>query len=143
MLNLVIYEAKVALLLAVFYICYRVLLSRETLHRLNRIVLTGSVIVSFLLPFCVLTIHRTVEVAAGAVLGALVLMVINAVVLVFAVIIMLLARAYYLPMLKAMGTNGGTIVIAIIVAVVIMSRITVGNIFAIKRKIKALWIQQS
>jgi biopolymer transport protein ExbD len=66
MLNLVIYEAKVALLLAVFYICYRVLLSRETLHRLNRIVLTGSVLVSFILPFCVLTFHRTVEVAAGA-----------------------------------------------------------------------------
>ena len=66
MLNLVIYEAKVALLLAVFYICYRLLLSRETLHRLNRIVLTASVIVSFVLPFCVLTFHRTVEVAAGA-----------------------------------------------------------------------------
>ena len=66
MLNLVIYEAKVALLLAMFYICYRLLLSRETLHRLNRIVLTASVIVSFVLPFCVLTFHRTVEVAAGA-----------------------------------------------------------------------------
>ena len=70
-------------------------------------------------------------------------MAINAVVLVLAVIIMLLARAYYLPMLRAMGTNGGTIVVAIIVAIVIMSLITVGNIFAIKRKIKALWIQQS
>ena len=71
MLSLVIYEAKVAVLLAVFYICYRVLLSRETLHRLNRIVLTGSVLVSFLLPFCVLTIHRTVEVAATEVIPAL------------------------------------------------------------------------
>ena len=70
MLNLVIYEAKVALLLAVFYICYRILLSRETLHRLNRLVLTGSVIVSFILPFCVLTFHRTVEVAAGAAVPA-------------------------------------------------------------------------
>ena len=66
MLSLILYEAKVALLLAVFYICYRVLLSRETLHRLNRIVLVGSVLVSFVLPFCVLTYHRTVEVAAGA-----------------------------------------------------------------------------
>ncbi len=65
MLNFFIYEAKVALLLAVFYICYRVLLSHETFHRLNRIVLTGSVIVSFLLPFCVLTVHRTVMVPAG------------------------------------------------------------------------------
>ena len=66
----VIYEAKVALLLAVFYICYRVLLSRETLHRLNRIVLTGSVLISFVLPFCVLTIHRTVEVGAAETLAA-------------------------------------------------------------------------
>ena len=66
MLNLVLYEAKVALLLALFYICYRVLLSRETLHRLNRIVLVGSVLVSFALPFCVLTVHHTVEVAASA-----------------------------------------------------------------------------
>ncbi len=65
MLNLIVYEAKVALLLAAFYICYRVLLSKETLHRLNRVVLTGSVILSFLLPFCVLTFHRTVEVTAG------------------------------------------------------------------------------
>ena len=71
MISLVIYEAKVALLLAVFYICYRVLLSRETLHRLNRVVLTGSVLVSFLLPFCVLTFHRTVELAAGAALPTL------------------------------------------------------------------------
>ena len=66
----VIYEAKVALLLAVFYICYRVLLSRETLHRLNRIVLTGSVLISFVLPFCVLTIHRTLEVSAAETLAA-------------------------------------------------------------------------
>ena len=66
MLTLIVYEAKVALFLAAFYICYRVLLSKETLHRLNRVVLTGSVILSFLLPFCVLTFHRTVEVTAGA-----------------------------------------------------------------------------
>jgi hypothetical protein len=68
---------------------------------------------------------------------------INAIVLVVAVIIMLLARAYYLPLLRAMGTTGGTIVIALIVALVIMAFITVGNIIAIKRKINDLWIQQS
>ena len=64
MSSFLLYEAKVALLLAVFYIGYRVLLSHETLHRLNRVVLTGSVILSFLVPFCVLTIHHTVEVPA-------------------------------------------------------------------------------
>ena len=66
MSSFLLYEAKVALLLAVFYIGYRVLLCHETLHRLNRVVLTGSVIVSFLLPFCVLTVHRTVMVPASA-----------------------------------------------------------------------------
>jgi biopolymer transport protein ExbD len=71
MTGLVLYEAKVALLLAVFYICYRVLLSRETLHRLNRVVLTGSVFLSFVLPFCVLTFHRVVEVPAGTTMPAL------------------------------------------------------------------------
>ena len=48
MSSFLLYEAKVALLLAVFYIGYRVLLSHETLHRLNRVVLTASVILSFL-----------------------------------------------------------------------------------------------
>ena len=66
---------------------------------------------------------------------------INAAVLVVAVILMLLARAYYLPILKALGTSGGTIIIALVVAVIIMSLITAGNIIAIKRKINSLWIQ--
>ena len=66
---------------------------------------------------------------------------INAVVLVLAIVIMLLARAYYLPVLQALGNCGGTVVIAVIVAIVIMALITVGNVIAIKRKIKSLWIQ--
>lgn len=68
---------------------------------------------------------------------------INAAVLVLAVIIMLVARAYYLPTLKALGTNGGTVIIALIVAVVIMALITTGNVIAIKRKINALWIHNA
>ena len=48
---------------SVFYLFYRVMLSRETLHRLNRAVLMATVLVSFVLPFCVITIHRTVEVS--------------------------------------------------------------------------------
>ena len=62
-MDFIIYEGKVALLLALFYFFYRALLSRETLHRLNRLVLSGSVVLSFVLPFCVLTFHRTVEVS--------------------------------------------------------------------------------
>lgn len=69
--------------------------------------------------------------------------IINAAVMVLAVILMLLFRAYYLPMLKAMGTNGSSIIIAVIVAVIIMALISTGNIIAIKRKINSLWIQGS
>ena len=71
MSSFLLYEAKVALLLAVFYIGYRVLLSHETLHRLNRVVLTGSVFLSFLVPFCVLTVHHTVDVPAETALSVL------------------------------------------------------------------------
>ena len=68
---------------------------------------------------------------------------INVTVLILAIIIMLVARSCYMPMLKALGTNGGTIVIALVVAVIIMALITTGNIIAIKRKINSLWIQAS
>ncbi len=68
---------------------------------------------------------------------------INVAVLILAVIIMLVARSCYMPMLKALGTSGGTIVIALVVAVIIMALITTGNIIAIKRKINSLWIQAS
>ena len=68
---------------------------------------------------------------------------INVGVLVISVIIMLVARSCYLPTLKALGTNGGTIVIALAVAVIIMALITAGNIVAIKRKINALWIHNA
>lgn len=59
MLSFLLYDAKVAALLAVFYLCYRLLLSRETLHRFNRIVLLTTAALSFVLPLCIITIHRT------------------------------------------------------------------------------------
>ena len=68
---------------------------------------------------------------------------INCAVMVVSVILMLLMRAYYLPMLNAMDVRGGSIILALVVAVVIMSLITLGNVLAIKRKIKDLWIQAS
>ena len=56
------YELKVAVLIAVFYIFWRLLVANETWHRLNRIVLLSTAIASFVLPLCVITIHQTVEV---------------------------------------------------------------------------------
>ncbi|MDD7257698.1 MAG: M56 family metallopeptidase [Prevotellaceae bacterium] len=60
MFDFIYYEAKVAVLMAVFYICYRLLLEKQTLHRLNRMVLLGTATLSFVLPFCVLHFSETV-----------------------------------------------------------------------------------
>ena len=56
------YDLKVAALLAVFYMFYRLLLSRETFHYVNRIVLLTTAVASFILPLCVITLHKTVVV---------------------------------------------------------------------------------
>ena len=66
---------------------------------------------------------------------------INAVVLVLATVLMLLIRASYMTVLHDFGTQGGSIAPALVVAVIIMASITTGNIVAIKRKIRSLWIQ--
>jgi len=60
------YELKVAVLIAVFYIFWRLLVANETWHRLNRIVLLSTAVASFVLPLCVITIHQTVEVIPTA-----------------------------------------------------------------------------
>ena len=61
MLSFLIYEGKVAVALLVFYLFYRFLLKKETFHRFNRVVLVGTAVLSFLLPFCIITIHRPME----------------------------------------------------------------------------------
>ena len=60
MIEFLTYDLKVAVLLAVFYMFYRLFLSRETFHRVNRIVLLLTSVASFLLPLCVITMHETV-----------------------------------------------------------------------------------
>jgi len=60
MMEFLKYDLKVAVLIAIFYLFYRLLLSRDTFHRLNRVVLLITAIASFVLPFCVLTFHHTV-----------------------------------------------------------------------------------
>ena len=57
------YEGKVAVALLVFYLFYRFLLRKETFHRFNRVVLVGTAVLSFLLPLCIITIHRPMEAA--------------------------------------------------------------------------------
>ena len=62
MQEIVIYWLKAAAVTAVFYLFFKVLLSRETFHRLNRAVLLATAVVSFVLPLCVITIERTVTI---------------------------------------------------------------------------------
>lgn len=62
MVEFLIYDLKVAALIAVFYFCHRLLMERETMHRLNRIVLLSSIVLSLVLPLCVITLHKTIEV---------------------------------------------------------------------------------
>lgn len=67
---------------------------------------------------------------------------INASVLVLAVLLMIAARAAYLPMLEALGASGGSLLASIAVAVLVMGLITMGNVAAISRRISTLWRQE-
>ena len=79
MLEFLKYDLKVAVLIAIFYLFYRLLLSRDTFHRLNRMVLLLTAVASFVLAFCGFTFHHTVvftslhsSVAVGRPLAAIV-----------------------------------------------------------------------
>ena len=62
MTPLLVYILKVALLTAVFVLLYHLLLRRDTFHRTARIVLVSSLVLSYILPFCVITIHKPIPV---------------------------------------------------------------------------------
>ena len=64
MQSFLIYDAKVAVLIAAFYMFYRLMLSKETFHRVNRVVLLLTAAASFVLPLCVITVHKTVMMEA-------------------------------------------------------------------------------
>lgn len=59
--SLVIYSLKAAAVTAVLYLLWRFLLRKETLHRLNRVILVLTPVLSMILPLCVITIHKTVS----------------------------------------------------------------------------------
>ena len=62
--DFLIYDLKVAVLIIVFYMFYRLLLAKETFHRVNRVVLLLTAMASFVLPLCVITFHKTMLVEA-------------------------------------------------------------------------------
>ena len=59
MMTFLTYQLKVAVIMAVFYIFYRLFLIKDSWHRLNRIVLLSTALLSFLLPVCIITITKT------------------------------------------------------------------------------------
>ena len=57
-----VYILKSSVCLAVFYLFYRLLLSRETFHRFNRMALLGILLLSCLLPLVEVTVEKQTEV---------------------------------------------------------------------------------
>ena len=69
-------------------------------------------------------------------------LVLNAVLLVLAILLMLIARTAYMDMIHAFGVGGAGIGVAVLVGILIMAAITAGNIHAIKSKVNSLWLQE-
>lgn len=64
MYDIIIYLLQSGACLAGFYFVYKLFLSRETLHRFNRILLLSVIVVSAVLPLCRITVERELPVAA-------------------------------------------------------------------------------
>ena len=62
MFDFLVYLGQSALCLAALYLIYKVAMSHETLHILNRVVLLGSIILSALLPLCRVKIVKEYDV---------------------------------------------------------------------------------
>ena len=58
-----VYALKASICLAVFYLFYRLLLSKETFHRFNRLALLGVLVLSSLIPLMEVTTHETSEIS--------------------------------------------------------------------------------
>ena len=72
----------------------------------------------------------------------LLVVVLNAAVLVLAIVLMLIGRMAYKDMIRAFGVGGSSIWVAVLVGILIMGAITLGNIHAIRRKIASLWLHE-
>ena len=72
----------------------------------------------------------------------LLVVVLNAAVLVLAIVLMLLGRLAYMDMIHAFGVSGSGVWVAILVGLLIMGAITAGNIHAIRSKVASLWLHE-
>ncbi len=60
-MDAIVYSLKVSVFLIAFYLMFKSLMSRETLHRANRYLILGSIVLSFVLPLW----HITLNAAPG------------------------------------------------------------------------------
>ena len=65
---LLIYQIKVGLCLIVFYLLWKLLLSRETFHRFNRVALLTVMALALVLPWVKLTLDVSTPVAGGMIM---------------------------------------------------------------------------
>ena len=61
MWDFILYLGQSAVCLAALYLLYKATMSYETLHRLNRVVLLGSVVLAAVLPLCHIKIEKEIE----------------------------------------------------------------------------------
>lgn len=65
---------------------------------------------------------------------------INIFIMLGSIALMLLVRIKYLPMLESLSIEPETVLPSITTAIILISAITLGNILAINKKVKSLWI---
>ena len=56
-MDAIVYSLKVSVFLIAFYLMFKSLMSRETLHRANRYLILGSIGLSFVLPLWHITLN--------------------------------------------------------------------------------------
>lgn len=61
----IVYSLKVSVFLIAFYLMFKSLMSRETLHRANRYLILGTIALSFVLPLCHVTVSAESPVVAN------------------------------------------------------------------------------
>lgn len=62
MYEFIVYLVRSSICLVFIFLIYKVCMSRETLHRLNRCLLLGSVLLSAILPLCRITIVKSADI---------------------------------------------------------------------------------
>ena len=70
----IVYSLKVSVFLIAFYLMFKSLMSRETLHRANRYLILGSIGLSFALPLLHITLNSTSSASGGQIIAQSVVM---------------------------------------------------------------------